>query len=32
MVAAGVPAEVKGEVRFPTPSEDMNQIFTQWMI
>jgi serine O-acetyltransferase len=32
MVAAGVPAEVKGAVRFSKPSEDMDQIFTHWMI
>jgi serine O-acetyltransferase len=32
MVAAGVPAEVKGDVRFAAPSEDMDQIFTHWMI
>jgi serine O-acetyltransferase len=31
-VAAGVPAEVKGEVHFPAPSEDMDQIFTHWTI
>jgi serine O-acetyltransferase len=31
-VAAGVPAGIKGEVSFLTPSEDMDQIFTHWMI
>jgi serine O-acetyltransferase len=31
-VAAGVPAEIKGEVTFSAPSEDMDQIFTHWMI
>jgi serine O-acetyltransferase len=31
-VAAGVPAEIKGAVHFPVPSEDMDQIFTHWTI
>jgi serine O-acetyltransferase len=29
-VAAGVPAEIKGYVRAGTPSDEMDQIFTNW--